>query len=454
MRRLSIFTAVCALGLLTGACGASPDPTADAGVNGADAGATDAGGVDGGLDGGTDAGVDGGVTPPTTITLQGTLVDGQGKPAAGQVALNWDFDHAHSVGADGRFTFEDVTPPYDLSASDGATLVELTGLHRSDLRIPLQLNILRHAVIAGTITSDYGDTHTNAGEALYLSVAGGAFIADSLTNFTFSETAQWYGPSSLQGDLVALQVKYSAGQTYFQRAGVLPEVTLTDGAVLTGLAFAFDNESPVLTVPTQIEGTFGTYLTNSAAYLHSVQVSGAGFFLNASLPLSTLVDIPVDGAQAELIGKDAQGRSAAVVRRIEPGTINTFSLSGVGTLNATAPANAATNVSLIPTLQWSFNGTADEITVAVYEAGTSTPILYAVLPPDATEFTLPASSTGAFHLKPGTEYGWQITATQLEGFGSESLADPSNDLGLAATLFGAQDVTLVASEPRSFTTAP
>ena len=143
MGRISAWVAiaVCAVGLGFSGCGSDDAPGTQA-----DGGLTDAGSVD--------AGVDGGVTPPATLTVQGSLVDEHGKPVSGWVALNRDLEHAKTVGADGLFSFTGVEAPYDLEASDGQAVLELTRLHRADPRVPLQLQVSHSAVVSGQLVSD------------------------------------------------------------------------------------------------------------------------------------------------------------------------------------------------------------------------------------------------------------------------------------------------------------
>lgn len=443
MGRISAWVtiAVCTVGLGFSGCGSDDAPGTQA-----DGGLTDAGSVD--------AGVDGGVTPPATLTVQGSLVDEHGKPVSGWVALNRDFEHAKTVGADGLFSFTGVEAPYDLEASDGQEVLELTRLHRADPRVPLQLQVSHSAVVSGQLVSDYGDTSPAAGHSIYLAHTGGTFERSRLINFTFTQTLHWMGPTPATGELVALDVDLSGSAPSFARAGVLSGVTLAEGAALTDQTVVFDNESPVLTSPTQISADFGAYSTGTLVSLDSVTVQGAQVGLSVPLPLDTLFELPQEGARVQVGGFDAQGRIGAVGKKIVPGQLNSLSLAGLGAISTGAPADAATGIARTPTLQWTSSAPAELLMVSVIDTTTSDPAFIVLLPGDATELAVPLSESLGFGLKPDTHYLWTVAGVHQAGLDSDRVTDPSNDLGILGLLLVSDDVSTVSSGNKTFTTAP
>jgi len=171
------------------------------------------------------------VATATSFTVSGVAVDKYGTPLAGvPVALPLT-SAAVTTGADGTFTFANVTPPYDIAMliqdSSGDNVYVFHGVTTLAPRVP--------AVYTGPAPSQAAVDQTvdGAADAYYYAVFGSPETGNDFEDSAplpspWTVTVPWAGPSPLAGTLYVLAGAGSDPETY-SAYGKVPALSLADG---------------------------------------------------------------------------------------------------------------------------------------------------------------------------------------------------------------------------------
>ena len=390
------------------------------------------------------------------ITVSGQVLDNLGAPMSGaKVVLNGVTTSLVTTGADGKFTFSSVTPPYALAVRGGTRLIEIHGLTRAEPVVATGgAGAVRSVKLSGLFT---GPTFPlPSGQAILLGATNGVLASTSSgASGGYGPTGfGWLGPSTITTDLSALQVTASSGLiASYGLFGKRSNVQLQDGVDETGLDIALT--TPMTTKSTTLTYSAGAYTTTGAMSYLTLKGGGATFLLlGGTLPIASgaSVLLPDGGGTFLARGQDASGNSAGLIRSAVLGGTTSFALPASVLLKSSLPAAGATGVSKTPILSWTPVSGATLYDVQLSGGGQSYVFF---LPGDTSTFSFPDLSALGIPLTGGTSYDWSVTAVMGGGFRPDTIADPAGGGGLNEyALVLAQDLTFYVSASNSFTTAP
>ena len=390
------------------------------------------------------------------ITVSGTVLDTSGAPtSSAQVVLNRATASHVTTGADGKFSFSNVTPPYTLTAEVGTSLTELHGLTRANPAVASGgVGAMRSANLSGVLSGPSFPLPT--GQAILLGATNGVLASTgSIGSAAYGPASfRWLGASSITTDLVALQVAAGSGLiSSYGLFGKRTNVQLEDGVDQIGLDVGLT--APMTTKSTTLSYTAGAYAANGAMSYWTLKGGGATFLLiGGSLPVASgaSVLLPDGGGTFMARGQDADGNATWLIRSAVVGGTTSFVLPASILLKNSLPVAGSTGISKTPVLSWTPVSGATLYDVQLWGAGQNYDFF---LPGDASSLTFPDLSALGVPLAGGTIYNWRVEADAAGGFSPDAMTDPAAGGGLSEyALVMAQDLTSYLSATTTFTTAP
>lgn len=411
-----------------GGAGGSAGSAGTGGVGG-DAGSGGSAGT-GGMGGEGGSGGDG--DDPNAITIDGRLFYGGDRLGleGAIVLLNGDLTRSQTTDTDGRFRFQGVLPPYDLTVIDSndwwQKFIEFKGLTRANPALSMSGSAaVRHSA---TVRGDIGGVAVPLPEGAEILV-GLTQVESRISLWNRSPGVklfgdfEWKGPASYSGSLVGLltQMRTDGGLDFLQ-AGAITPFEIEAGAERT-VDLILDQT--VETEVTTIAANPGAYSFWTQAEFASFNILGAtvpGEQHEVRLPLPEVVSIPAEGARIALVGFLPNFRAAAVVVAdavLDGETV--LDLPDEVALDTIAPEDGAELTTTTPRLEWTPVPGA-----LAYEVEVESGEWYGkwILPPTVTFLDVPDHGEGLLRLPSDREIWWTVVATTAAGHSPDELADP------------------------------
>jgi hypothetical protein len=393
----------------------------------------------------------GGVVP---ITVSGTVVDNSNTAVSGaNIILNHDSVSLVTTGADGAFSFGNVTPPYTLTMKSGTTVIEYRNLSRVNPKLcPSTGGTTYSATLAGNVT---GPPYPLAADQVILLGATNSVLTGGLANAAtgdYSATFVWTGGTAITADLAALRISYTSPLiTSFIQTGTRAGVSLNKGVNQTGLDIALS--TAVTTASTILNYNAGAYSVGVGAKYLLLMANGAQFYFssNAVIPSGSSIVLPSGGANFLIIGTDTNGNQAIKIGTAVLGGTTILDLPASTVLKNSLPANGATNVSKTPSLSWTPVSGADMYLVIISGPGHSYGFY---LPSSSSSLTIPDYTTFGLPLAASTTYSWGVAAFKSSGLSPDSVTDPASSGLSMLNLYALPNLDYYTSKTSSFTTAP
>lgn len=391
---------------------------------------------------------------PALMTVQGVAV-ADGSPLAGaKVQLN--HGAVLTTGADGTFTFGNVSAPYTLTVATALGVQEYRGLKTNALHIltgPEMAN-LSTATVSGQIGGVALPLPSGQAFAVGASDSALALAPGSVDGATgsYAATLMWPKGNTAVTTLSAVRVSFSGGGiSAYESAGSRSGLALSKGTGVTGVNIPAT--SPVLAAPVSVNFNLGAYADFASASLMSFVASGTTFTFPVGPPVTSgsNVLIPTAGASLLLQGKHASGAAMLARRRALPGSFS-FSAPPAVTLINSAPGDSATGTSRTPALHWSAVTGATSYQVNLRALPGSARYTF-WLPGDVSSLTLPDYTVLGAPLAGGSTYGWEVRAHLGSGFEVDRMADGNSGATLYK-LLALNEWTVYDSVKTTFTTAP
>ncbi|HEX5748497.1 MAG TPA: carboxypeptidase-like regulatory domain-containing protein [Archangium sp.] len=192
-----------------------------------------------------DAGSGDGGTPPTSLSVSGTLVDTQGNPVPNASILVLGRTAPTVTDSSGAFSLTGVKAPYDVAVlANGSRIATVyRGLSRQTLTLTL-LGTLAPTPRTGTLEGNLsgGDTATGDPIVLFASPEVRAepsvlHLNNNASGRTYSAQVQWAGPAVTTGTLYSLQpvrTTPTAIPSRYTGFGWRENVSLGEGATASG----------------------------------------------------------------------------------------------------------------------------------------------------------------------------------------------------------------------------
>jgi hypothetical protein len=389
------------------------------------------------------------VAGPTTITVAGKVSDGTGTPVSG-ASLLLNGANIQTTGADGSFTYNNVTTPYNLTVTYSGSVYQYNGLTRANPQI-LPFGSFYSANAAGAIT---GATFPlPAGNGILIGATGNAYaILLNGSSGTYNGPIGWGGSSqSTTTDLVALRYTFAAGKfTGFTQLGKRTGVTLNKGVGQMGLDIALNAAVP--SADATLTYTEGAYTGGVNAGLWNITAGSAKFNLLGllALPSGGVTKIPSEGGSLYVSGTDGSGNKAFIVTPALANGSTNINLPPTTVLKNSIPLPAQTNVSKTPTLSWASVSGAT-VYVVTFNGGGRNYVFY--LPGSSSSFTVPDFAAISAGLQPTTVYTWNVDAYKGAGYSTDALTDP-NAGNIVNLLYSASTLEWYTSSSTNFTTVP
>ncbi len=423
--------------------GGNGDGNGDGGIGGEGGiGGIGGGGGTGGMGGEGGTGGTGGGLPSHAVN--GLITTEEGVPMSGvTILVNRDFLRPATTGVDGKFRFDDVEPPYDLTVAWEGMVIELRGLRRLDPVLPLngELASFKAADLAGSVI---GTTYPLvADDHILVGATGRAFqpVGVDAVAGSFQGRFIWFGSAKRTADLVAVRVTSTASGIEFHEFGKRPGLNLEAG--IGQMGYSIELTEAVETSTTAVTTRAGAYADGAASGLFSFTVGGARFMIPGTQPLGPTPLLPTEGAVMAMQGKDADGNMGAHFVSAKVGGSTRLELPETPALELVLPAVGST-ASTLPTLTWTPVSGAAAYWVQV-ESRTF------VLPGTSTSLTLPDYGVLGAALKAGTDYDWTVVAFEGPGFGADEVTDGSGE-GLYRFILVDDELRYFSSSSK-FTTA-
>jgi hypothetical protein len=391
------------------------------------------------------------------ITISGIVVNSTGAPVSGaNLILNNSSSSLVTTGADGTFSFANVTPPYVLTLKSGTAIAEYRNLTRANPQLTSSIlgGVASTATLAGDVT---GPTYPlPLGQGIIVGASNGVLpfgVGANSTTGAYSGTFLWAGSASKTTDLVALRATATGPViTAYIQTGTRSGVVLNNGVNQTNLDIALT--TAVTTANSIFNYSLGAYASGSAGgrYL-TLKAGGATFFLPTSpvIPSGTNLLLPSEGATLVVTGSDASGNSAIRFRSAVLGGTTTLDLPATTALKNSLPANAAINVSKTPALSWTPVSGAEIYLVSLSTGGQSFAF---IVPATSASLTVPDYSVLGMALLGATVYNWSVIALQTGALTTDAMTDPAGSGVSLVALFLASTLDWFTSVATSFTTVP
>ncbi|MBF5043250.1 carboxypeptidase regulatory-like domain-containing protein [Aggregicoccus sp. 17bor-14] len=392
---------------------------------------------------------------PSTLAVRGTVLSAARQPVAGLAVLIVGQTPVNTDAA-GRFSFSGVVPPYDLTVVDAANkeAAVYRQLRRADPTLVLFTpdGTPRAAQLQGRVTGGHSPQDSDEFTALAF-LAPGTFAqnaADGAGGYRMG--VQWYGPSTVDGMLYALQLHYNAstGLPSGYSGYAAQPLTLADGAIsivpdLGLLPITSGTVSGAVSVPAgyALDGKgVGITLDGAAGYYFPDRSTSPGF--SYLLPY-------IPGGQALLrahISKAGGGATEYLKAGVSVGAAQ-VSLAPQAPPESILPADGATRVDG----QMRFSWTTFErgIHLAIFEPESADAPRITVVTAE-TSTSLPDLAALGLALPPSTRYTWHVEAVGplagVDAAASTALLD------LQTFARGTPEAQLASSAVRTFVTAP
>jgi hypothetical protein len=410
--------------------------------------------------------------PPATITVSGKVVDNCGNPVPAATAiLLQGTKPTVTTGADGTFSFSNVTTPYDLAVNSTLIGLNFVLVYKNLTRPSPQVTALFGGVIPAKSGTVGGTLSNGTGTAFFptpifrkTSVTFGATDTSRglgstlMTTNPYGLNVDWCSGNSSTGTVHALQWNFNSttdlpsGVNPYTGAGQIANVTVANGgSTTTGTSFALDALSAGLisgtvNVPdgtyTISEERFGLhYADNAITELADQTASFGGNTFSIRTPIITNTKFSV---QASATGP---GGRRSVAQKVNLGANDvgvTLALPLAPSLGV--PNNAATGVNLATqSFGWSsFSGGMHAVILAT---GVKRIVIFttsaSVVVPSTTDLGL-----GTFPAL--TPFTWNVLG--FTAASTDALTDPAAVGGLFGVITPTNsDFVQGTSEIRNFT---
>jgi hypothetical protein len=353
------------------------------------------------------------VLPKVTDTVNGTVVDINGQPAAGQTVLitsGTTFSQMVTTDVNGAFSVSNVPPTYNATIIQTSIATEYVGLTRADptLTAFFFVSSNRMAGLSGTITGGTFPEPPGYSTTLIFDSPQIVHGLGDPTSGSYSATIKWPGASTTTGTLYALQVHTDGGvPADYPGFGMLSGVTLTDTSSLGGQNVALNAVT---------SGALSGSATAPPGY--SILYKSIDLQVASNLSLNVLFDPTANGTfgyvtpavsnttlTVTAAASSALGEFSAVIKAGQSANASglTFAIPAAPVL--TAPPDAGTGVTLTTPFTWTtYPG-------AVYEFQTrsSGGLTFYILTASTTA-TLPDLSAYGFPIPSTTDFSWFVVA--------------------------------------------
>jgi len=396
------------------------------------------------------------------ITVTGTVLNGVGDPLSGaNILLNDDIASLATIGVDGKFSYANVKPPYNLTVKFDSIIMEYRGLNRAALQIVFGDSGMFHRVqLGGTVT---GPSYPlGNGELILLGATNGVLTDDNgglpdgdvnPNTGAYNVWFDWAQGGIKTTDVAALLIKGTkTGITDYLMTGKLANVTLQYGVSEVDVDFGLD--TPVTTHSTVLSYSLGGYTTNGTAAYSLLTANGAKFAVSNmgwNLPNGGTVKMPDGGGTLGVMGFDADGNIAIRVGTAVLGGTTVLDLPASTVLKTSLPANGAMGVSRTPPLSWTPVPGADSYVVLV--SGPAQEYEF-FLPGDRSTLAFPDYSALGLPLAGNTKYAWYVAALASSGISVDSVTNPAGTGWPFMIEDQASSLSQYITTEASFTTAP
>ncbi len=387
---------------------------------------------------------------PTTITVHGTVASPSLKPLAGIPVSIWSHGATTAAtttsGADGSFTVENVTPPYDAMMAPPTLLAAIfVGLTRTD---PLLTDLGQHS-----------NTQTDTIVSVTVS---GSLPADALVNTVVTcGQADGNGTSGTTTTPAPLFGNYATAEACNVQA---LEYTAAPGDFASSFSFGAGTVTPVVSATTDASIALQAAVPTHAVDVHAVTAEGAPFSVNSlwrfddsrnpatltntenTTELSQTVTAPDDPAAGIGLVFDHQELDGAFIQ------ISTYLSAKVTAIDytvpaipgMTAPADGTTGFDpSTASFSWNANGPG------VYYVLLSGPGVRAIIATTSTSVPASAFAAHGFAFQAGQVYSVQY----LELSDVVSVDDAASPLGSLAHASNTDGGFYLQSHGSGFTTA-
>lgn len=407
-------------------------------------------------------------TPPTTITVTGRVLDGEGQPIKNaSILIPGDDRHAVDLDRAGAFSIDGVTAPYDVIVVQRTlrTAAVYKGLSRQELTLPFATSVEedddRSAGLQGTVTG--GNTPYDS--IRYTRVEFASASSSSATNpnpgGTYYAAVSWKGPASITGTLYVFQTERSrffSPPSRYLGFGRRDNVTLNDTAMhsavdITMTPVAEARLAGSITVPDGYAlTTLDTHLVpdgSANTYLFSDTEPGGAFdYLVPQIPQSTFT-MNVNATREDPAPPFRTAYSWLYKKGLTAGTLNAALVLQEAPRQG-QPADMATEVTRATEFSWTaFTGGIHQFQIQEDDPAEGTFPYTVNIYTSATRTTLPDLSAVDMNLPASTTFSWNV-----QGFAPVSSMDALSLLSEQGNPFlGSTDYSVGLSEARYFTTA-
>jgi hypothetical protein len=330
--------------------------------------------------------------------------------------------------ANGNFTINNVSPPYNLFAilrgTTSTGVVEYVGLTRLDPTIQLEQGAtsLQPATVNGTVTGGAGyplpagyQTQVQFAPSTYpgysFGPSGGGILADSATG-KYSETYfLWFNPSSTV-TVSALQMQLNPNThlpAAFTGFGIVGGLTLTSGGTWNNVNIPL---SPVSSssVSGSVSVPTGFQLSNIGMML-MVGQGGLLLMVDQAPGSSTSFSYIAPNVPGAFLTLSSTARKpgyfSQVVLRNVPVTATNLAFDFSDVPDYVQPPEGAAGIRDSSTFSWS---AASRAVYVIKFQSVASPSLYGTIYTTATQGTLPLVPSEGISLSPGASYTWFVTS--------------------------------------------
>ncbi|WP_047857901.1 carboxypeptidase-like regulatory domain-containing protein [Archangium gephyra] len=407
-----------------------------------------------------DAGSGDGGTPPTSLSVSGTLVDTQGNPVPNASVLVLGSKTPTVTNSSGAFSLTGVKAPYDIAIlANGSRIATVyKGLSRQDITLTL-LGTLALTPRTGTLEGSLSGGETTTADHIVLfaspevrAVPSKLFITITSSGPTYSAQVQWAGPAVTTGTLYSLQpvrTTPTAIPSRYTGFGRRENVSLGDGATASGQDILMSSVT---------HSTFSGTITLPSGYtLESKELSLAlppdsqvRLFSDSSSGTTFSYAVPViPQARLSLVLKALrEGASSSVVKAgLAPDT-SSVTLSLPEAPRPLSPADQTTNVTRTTPLSWTAYSEAVFLLGVDKSNPTGTPYRIYIVTSEQSA-TIPDLSALGMSLQGNTAFSWGVTALAPLASTDDAVTGPRVSELLRHRIDGA----ISSSAWRDFTTA-
>ncbi len=345
-------------------------------------------------------------------TVNGTVVDENGQPIAGEtVLIVSDGGTVTAVtDGDGGFTVPNVQPPYNATVIETAQAVQYQGLTRTDpsLSAFVFLPSNRTATLSGTFTGSGVFPEPSGYSTGFLFVSPQAIknLFDHPTG-SYSSTVTWPGPTSTTGTVYALQKHTDAGlPTDYPGYGSLSGVVLQDTGTLTGQNVPLSPVTSGLVSGSVVSVPSGYTLVVKSMSIEVTSGVTMSLLIDGS-PSATFSYVAPSIANTQIFisatATSAAGEVSEILQAGLAANVPNVTLAIPAAPVLSSPSNAATGVTGTTAFSWTPFPSGIHEFVAYPQSGQTGPTFYVVTAAttvDLADAGLPLPST--------TGYNWYV----------------------------------------------